>query len=167
LRDHDGDHPTELDALYGIGPIDHIGIAVHSIEEARPIYEAILGGAENGAKAGAKVIALPAEGVNIAFFGSIELLEPGGPDSSVARFLEARGPGLHHVALRVKELNTELARLSACGFTPVAPGPRTGALGHRIAFIHPASTGGVLIELVEVDPATGVEDDHTVSEGDA
>jgi methylmalonyl-CoA epimerase len=78
----------------------------------------------------------------------IELLEPASPDSSIAKYLEKRGPGLHHVALRVPDLNAAVERLRASG-ARLLNEPRQGAGGHRYVFIHPASTGGVLLELVQ------------------
>ncbi len=78
----------------------------------------------------------------------IELLEPTAPDSPIAKFLEKRGPGLHHVALRVPDLDAAVARLSAGG-ARLLNEPRTGAGGHIYVFVHPASTGGVLLELIQ------------------
>lgn len=124
-------------------PIDHIGIAVTSIEGARPLYERLTGGE------GTATVELPEEGVNVAFFGQAELLEPRGATSSLTRFLEKRGPGLHHIAYRVSDLTAELARLRSAGFESVDLEPRIGATGHPIAFLHPRSTGGTLVELVE------------------
>jgi methylmalonyl-CoA epimerase len=92
---------------------------------------------------------LPEHGVNVAFVGQVELLEPRGPDSGLARFLEKRGPGLHHVAYRVTDLAAELARLRAAGFRLVDERPRSGAGGHLVAFVHPASMEGTLWELVQ------------------
>jgi methylmalonyl-CoA epimerase len=78
----------------------------------------------------------------------IELLEPTGPDSSIAKFIEKRGPGLHHVALRVPDLTAAVERLRASG-ARLLNEPRTGAGGHLYVFVHPASTGGVLLELIQ------------------
>jgi len=80
---------------------------------------------------------------------NIELLEPLAPDTTVGRFLERRGPGLHHVAYRTDDIESELARLEAAGIRLIDREPRSGAHGHRVAFLHPSSTGGVLMELVE------------------
>ena len=127
--------------------IDHIGIAVNSLSSAVPLYAAMLG--EN--PAGEETV--PAEGVNVVFFGHgsgrIELLEPidgGGP---VARFLEHRGPGLHHVCLSVEDIRGTLERLADSRIFPIAPGLRPGAGGASVAFLHPRDTGGVLLELSE------------------
>jgi len=126
-------------------PFDHVGIAVHSIEDTRARYED--GTAQGRAT---EVVELDAEGVNVLLLGTIELIEPRGPDSSVARFLEKRGAGLHHVAFQVRALPEAIATLEAQGFEPIDHRPRPGAAGHPVAFLHPRSTGGVLIELVEI-----------------
>ena len=132
-------------------PVDHIGIAVHSIADALPLFELLTGGS------GSPVERVDAQGVDVAFVGTgparLELLEPVSPESGVARFLERRGPGLHHVAYAVPDLAAALRRLAAAGIRLVDPEPRPGAHGRRVAFLHPASTGGVLIELVEEQAA--------------
>jgi len=124
-------------------PLDHVGVAVSSIEEARPIFELLTGATCS------EVEELDAQGVDVAFVGSIELLEPRSPDTPVGRFLERRGPGLHHVALRVPDATSALDRLRAAGLEAVDDEPRPGARGHTVAFLHPRSTAGVLVELVE------------------
>lgn len=123
--------------------LDHVAVAVHSIEGSRALFELLTG------DSGSPVETLEAQGVRVAFVGSVELLEPLAPDTTVGRFLERRGPGLHHVAYRVDDLATELARLESEGIRLVDSEPRTGAKGHLVAFLHPASTGGVLVELVQ------------------
>lgn len=127
--------------------IDHVGIAVNSLDEAVPLYRAILGEAPSGREK------VGGEGVEVAFFGSgagrVELLEPTRPDSAVARFLDRRGPGLHHVCLRVDDLELALERARQAGAEPIPPAVREGAGGHRVTFLHPRSTGGVLVELSE------------------
>jgi methylmalonyl-CoA epimerase len=131
-------------------PIDHVAIAVHSIRDALPAIELVTGAW------GSRPEAVPSQGVNVAFVGSdgcrLELIEPTGPDSHVARFLERRGPGLHHVAYRVDDLQTVLERMAASGVELIDRVPRRGAHGRLIAFIHPRSFNGVLTELVQ-DPA--------------
>jgi methylmalonyl-CoA/ethylmalonyl-CoA epimerase len=128
-------------------PLDHVAIAVPSIAEALPLFELLTGGA------GSPRERVDAQGVDVAFVGTgtgrIELIEPISADSGVARFLERRGPGLHHLAYRVPDLEAALADLAARGVRLIDERPREGAHGRRVAFIHPASTGGVLIELVE------------------
>lgn len=128
-------------------PLDHVAIAVESIATVQPVFEAL-----TGAPASA-VERVEAQGVDVVFLGEgaarIELLEPTSADTPVGRFLARRGPGLHHLAYRVPDLEAALARLAADGFELIDPEPRAGAHGHRVAFLHPRSTGGVLIELVE------------------
>lgn len=85
----------------------------------------------------------------MAFVGSIELLEPLGPDTTVGRFLARRGEALHHIAYRVDDLSAELERLRGEGVRLIDDEPRPGAGGHSVAFVHPESTGGVLVELVQ------------------
>ena len=126
--------------------IHHIGVAVHSIEESSAHFELVSGTRCSEPET------LETQGVRVAFVGEIELLEPLGPDTTVGRFLERRGQGLHHVAYRTPNIVTELARLEASGMRLIDREPRSGAHGHRVAFVHPSSTGGILVELVE-DPA--------------
>jgi LAO/AO transport system kinase len=125
--------------------IDHLGIAVKSLQEALGFYESLgLHAASRESVAAEKVLVamLPAGE------SRLELLEPSAPDSPIAKFLEKRGPGLHHVALRVPDLNAALERLRASG-ARLLNEPRPGAGGHLYVFIHPASTGGVLMELIQ------------------
>jgi LAO/AO transport system kinase len=125
--------------------IDHLGIAVNGLETALDFYR-------NLGFDAAHRETVAAEKVNLAMLPAgqsrIELLEPASPDSSIAKYLEKRGPGLHHVALRVPDLNAAVERLRASG-ARLLNEPRQGAGGHRYVFIHPASTGGVLLELVQ------------------
>ena len=127
--------------------IDHIGIAVKSLSEAIPIWAAILGRNVSGEED------VPAESVRVAFFGDgpgrVELLEPTDPDSPIARHLEKRGPGIHQVCLTVSDLEAAVGRAETAGLEVIPPRIRTGAGGHRVAFFHPRSAGGVLIELSE------------------
>jgi LAO/AO transport system kinase len=126
--------------------IDHLGIAVKSIEAALGFYSVQLGmqvdSRETVLHEKVHVAMLPAGG------SRIELLEPTEPDSVVGRFLARRGEGLHHVALRVPDLESAVGRLRAAG-ARLLNEPQTGAGGHRYVFVHPASTGGVLLELIE------------------
>jgi LAO/AO transport system kinase len=126
--------------------IDHLGVAVKSIEAALGFYEGQLGmqvaSRETVPHEKVKVAMLPAGG------SRIELLEPTEADSAVGRFLAKRGEGLHHVALRVPDLAAAVNRLRAAGARLLGE-PQTGAGGHRYVFVHPASTGGVLLELIE------------------
>lgn len=132
--------------------IDHVGIAVNSLRTAVPLYRALLGSEPAGEET------VTSERVRVAFFGEgpgrVELLEPTDDTSAIARFLERSGPGLHHVCLRVPDLDAAVERSAEGGATVVPPGIREGAGGARVAFLHPGSTGGVLLELVE-EPARG------------
>lgn len=127
-------------------PLDHVAIAVESIATSLPIYESLLGAS------GSPVEHVASQGVSVSFVGTgagrIELLEPTSADSPVGRFLARRGPGLHHIAYRVPDIDAELARLEADGVQLIDRTARPGAGGHRVAFLHPRGTGGVLIELV-------------------
>jgi methylmalonyl-CoA epimerase len=127
-----------------IGRIDHVGIAVRSIAEARGLYEAL----------GLHVEAIeevPHEGVRVALIpcgeSRIELLEPMTADSTVARFLEKRGPGLHHLCLASDDVRADDARLREAGLQVLRPEPTRGAGGCWVQFVHPKSAGGVLLEL--------------------
>ena len=124
-------------------PVDHVAIAVHDLAVAVPMYERLTGAS------GSTPELVSSQHVRVAFVGIVELLEPTNDESAVARFLARRGPGLHHIAYRVEDCGAALARLVAEGFEPIDPRPRIGAGGHRVAFLHPRSTGGALIELVE------------------
>lgn len=120
-----------------------MAVAVASIEDSVGHYELLSGRSSSPPEV------LGSQGVRVAFVGEIELLEPLGPDTTVGRFLARRGPGLHHIAYRCEDLISELKRLDEAGFELIDRVPRAGAFGHRVAFLHPRSTGGVLVELVE------------------
>jgi methylmalonyl-CoA/ethylmalonyl-CoA epimerase len=120
-----------------------VGVAVHSIAESASIFELLSGETCSAPET------LEAQGVRVAFVGSVELLEPLAADTPVGRFLDRRGPGLHHIAYHTDDLEGDLARLGAAGLQLIDRAPRAGARGHRVAFIHPSSTGGILVELVE------------------
>lgn len=126
--------------------VDHIGIAVRSIEEAKKIYE-ILGLIVEGEDV------VEDQGVRVAFIKvgetRIELLEPLNEDSPVSKFIEKRGEGIHHIALLVEGIEDKLKKLELQGIALIDKEPRVGAHGTRIAFIHPKSTNGVLLELCE------------------
>jgi methylmalonyl-CoA/ethylmalonyl-CoA epimerase len=127
--------------------IDHLGLAVHSLEEASPLYRDVLGLACGGTEE------IQDQKVRVTFFQlgevRIELLEPTAEDSPIAKFLEKRGPGLHHVAYRVADLPATLAALKSAGVRLIDETPRPGAHGMQIAFAHPTSTGGVLLEFCQ------------------
>jgi len=131
--------------------IDHLGIAVRSIEKALDFYERQLGMSVSMRET------VAGEAVHVAMLPAgesrLELLEPAAADSTVARFLEKRGEGLHHIALRVPDLGAAAARLKEEG-ARVLNEPRRGAGGHLYVFVHPASTGGVLLELIQDEQET-------------
>ena len=124
--------------------LDHIGIAVDSIDERIEFYKA-LGLEVEGYDE------VPEQGVRVAFLpvgdSRLELLEPTGPNTPIARHLERRGPGLHHVCLRVPDIRAAMARLADQGHTLLSEEPQIGAHGCLVCFVHPKSTGGVLLEL--------------------
>jgi methylmalonyl-CoA/ethylmalonyl-CoA epimerase len=127
--------------------IDHIGIATNAIEETAAVYRDALGlnVAETEEVASQKVrVAMLPVGES-----RIELLEATSDDSPISKFLAKRGPGVHHVAFNVPDIRAALAELKSKGKRLIDEEPRTGAGGCLVAFIHPSSTGGVLIELVE------------------
>ena len=124
--------------------LDHIGIAVESIDDGLDIYEAL------GLEAEA-IEVVPEQGVRVAFLpvgdSRLELLEPTGPDSPIARHLERRGPGLHHICLRVPDIRAAMENLSEQGRRLLSEEPQLGANGCLVCFVHPKSTGGILLEL--------------------
>jgi len=131
-----------------IEAIDHIGIAVKNLNEAIGVYRDVLGFRLEG------VHTLKERKVKVAFFSAgdesrIELQEPLGGDSPVAKFLETRGEGIQHLAVKVKDIEAVLEDFKKKGVTLIDEKPKSGAGGSRIAFIHPKSTHGVLLELVE------------------
>jgi len=123
--------------------LDHVAVAVASLEEASPLFELLSG------ETGSPVEELPAQGVRVRFVGSVELLEPLGPETTVGAFLQKRGQALHHIAFRVGNLKSALRQAEADGFQLIDRVPRPGARGHQVAFLVPRSTAGVLVELVE------------------
>jgi methylmalonyl-CoA/ethylmalonyl-CoA epimerase len=128
--------------------LDHIGIAVEDIEKAVQAYEQLGFTTE-------AIEEVPDFGVKVAFLpmesGSVELVQPITGDSAVAKYLEKKGQGIHHICFEVADIRAELARLEAAGVKLVDKEPRQGAHGTLVAFLHPKSTGGVLIELAQKD----------------
>jgi methylmalonyl-CoA epimerase len=126
--------------------IDHLGIAVKSLDHALEFYRDQLGLDVSSRET------VEHEKVNVAMLPlgepRIELLEPTAADSVIGKFLEKRGQGLHHVAIRVPDLNSSVERLKAAG-ARLLNEPRQGAGGHLYVFVHPSSTGGVLLELIQ------------------
>jgi methylmalonyl-CoA/ethylmalonyl-CoA epimerase len=125
--------------------IAHVGIAVRAIDELLPFYRELLGLDDHPLENsdGARIAGLSA-GDSL-----VELVESTSPDSPISRFIDRRGPGIHHICFAVHDLDDVLARCRAKGIKLIDDTPRMGAEGKRIAFLHPASTGGVLIELTE------------------
>ena len=125
--------------------LDHIGIAVKSLDAAK-IYEALGLTIEH-------IETVETQGVRTAFLAAgdamIELLEPLGPQSTVAKFIEKRGEGIHHICFRVDDIDAQLARLQEQGYRLINASPVPGAHGCRVAFLHPSAGNGVLIELSE------------------
>jgi len=124
--------------------LDHIGIAVESLSEGVKFYEALgldLEGVEEVTEQGVKVGFLPVGDMRL------ELLEPTGPSSPIAKHLERRGPGLHHVCLRVDDISGAMVALAKRGYQLLSDEPQAGAHGCMVCFVHPKSTGGVLLEL--------------------
>ncbi|MDZ4785193.1 MAG: methylmalonyl-CoA epimerase [bacterium] len=132
-------------------PIDHIGIAVKDLEAEIKAYE------KNFACKLDLQEEIPSQKVKLAFLKSentlIELLTPTSEDSTLAKFIKTKGPGLHHICFRVPDICTELARLKSLGHKLIDEIPRTGAHNSLIAFIHPKSTSGTLIELCQRSPS--------------
>ena len=127
--------------------IDHIGIAVASLDEALKFWERSLGikctGVEEVAEQKVRTAFLPLGDTEV------ELLEATDPESPVAKFIEKRGEGIHHLAIRVENLEEALEKMKALGLRMIDEKPRYGAGGARIAFVHPKTAGGVLLELSE------------------
>jgi len=127
-----------------VSKLHHIGVAVANLEEAIRAYRALGLAVE-------KVEEVESEKVRVAFLPvgetHLELLEPTDPASPVARFLEKRGPGLHHLCFAVQDIHKAMASAKAAGLAPLDQAPRPGAGGAQVCFFHPKSTGGVLVEL--------------------
>jgi methylmalonyl-CoA epimerase len=127
--------------------LDHIGIAVRSLDAAK-IYEDLGLAIDH-------VEVVETQKVRTAFLSvgdaTLELLEPTGPDSTIAKFIEKRGEGIHHICLRVDDLESHLASLQAKGYRLINEHPVPGAHGCRVAFLHPSAGNGVLLELSEKD----------------
>lgn len=127
--------------------IDHIGVAVRSIEEALPFYTEVMG---------LKLIGIeevPDQKLRVAFLSvgesKVELLESTDPESTICKFVETKGPGIHHLAFGVHDVARALEEAKAKGVRVIDDHPRTGAGGSTIAFLHPKSAGGVLVELCQ------------------
>jgi len=128
--------------------MDHVGVAVKSLDEAVTIYRDVLGFKLEG------IHVLPERKVKVAFFSiggqtNVELLEPLDTESTIAKSLETRGEGIHHFAIEVQNIEDVLEEFKRKGVVLIDEKPKAGAEGKRIAFVHPKSTKGVLLELVE------------------
>ncbi len=127
--------------------IEHIGIAVKDIEASNDLFESLFG------KAHYKIEDVESEGVKTSFFecgpNKIELLQATKDDSPIAKFIEKKGEGIHHIAFAVDNIEEEIKRLTEDGFKMIHEKPKKGADNKRIAFLHPKSTNGVLIELCQ------------------
>src|SRR5258708_386481 len=134
-----------------LGAIDHVGVAVEDLDSALALYRDSLGMPLVHRET------VESQGVDAALLdvgdGHLELLAPLGPETPVGKFLAKRGPGLHHVAYRVDDVSETLNALAAAGLKLIDQSPRVGIRGSLVAFLHPASTGGVLTEIVQ--PAAG------------
>ena len=130
-----------------LSAIDHVGVAVEDLDSAIALYAEQLGMTlvhrETVGEQGVEAVLLDVGDSHV------ELLSPLGPETAVGKFLERRGPGLHHVAYRVEDVEETLRQLSEAGMRLIDERPRTGIRNSRVAFIHPASTGGVLTEIVQ------------------
>jgi methylmalonyl-CoA/ethylmalonyl-CoA epimerase len=133
-----------------LSTIDHVGVAVPSIDSALALYRDALGMPLVHRET------VTEQGVDAALLdvgdGHIELLEPLDPDTAVGKYLSRRGPGLHHVAYRVVSVEETLEACAAAGLRLIDETPRVGIRGSRVAFLHPSSTGGVLTEIVQPAP---------------
>jgi methylmalonyl-CoA/ethylmalonyl-CoA epimerase len=127
--------------------IEHLGIAVKDLEAANAVYEKLLG------TAAYKQEAVESENVTTSFFkageNKIELLAATDPESAIAKFIEKRGEGIHHVAFAVEDIVAEMKRLEQEGFTVLHKEPKRGADNKLVAFVHPKGTNGVLVELCQ------------------
>ena len=130
--------------------IEHIGIAVKDLDASNSLFEKLLGVAHY------KIEEVASEGVRTSFFqagpNKIELLEALGEDGPIAKFLDKKGEGVHHIAFAVDDIVSEIARLTAEGFTVLNKEPKKGADNKLVAFLHPKTTNGVLVELCQEIP---------------
>lgn len=127
--------------------IEHLGIAVKDLKSSNQLFEKLLGSSPY------KQESVESEGVTTSFFkvgeSKIELLAATNPSSTIAKFIEKKGEGIHHIAFAVKNIESEIARLKSEGFVVINEEPKPGADGKKICFLHPKTSNGVLIELCE------------------
>lgn len=130
-----------------VSRLDHVGIAVRDVEAAASLYTEVLGLSLHG------IEVVPDQQVKVAFIpvgdSEIELLQPTTPDGPIARFIEAKGEGIQHIAIRVADISEALRKCKEAGLRLIDDKPRKGAGGALIAFVHPKSTNGVLLELCQ------------------
>jgi methylmalonyl-CoA/ethylmalonyl-CoA epimerase len=130
--------------------LDHVGVAVPDLEAAIPVWEALIGAPATDRER------VESQGVEAVFLGQgagrVELVAPFRADSPVTRFLDRRGTGMHHLCYRVPDIRAAMQEYRQAGFQPIDEEPRVGAHGHLVAFLHPRSATGVLIELLEARP---------------
>ncbi len=130
-----------------IKKIEHIGIAVKDLNNSNELFTKLFG------KSHYKTETVESEGVSTSFFmlgeTKVELLEASRPDSAIARFIEKKGEGIHHIAYEVSDLEEEMERLKAEGFELISQTPKDGADNKKICFLHPKTTNGVLVELCQ------------------
>ena len=135
--------------------IEHIGIAVKDLSQANELYATLFGQKHY------KVEAVESEGVSTSFFQmgdtKIELLEASRPDSPIAKFIEKKGEGIHHIAFEVEDIKAEMKRMQQEGFIVLNEEPKRGADNKLVCFLHPKSTQGVLVELCQEIKAAGAE----------
>ena len=131
--------------LRSAAEVSHVGIAVTDLDAALAFYRDVLGVVPGPSESmdGATIVPLPVGR------STVELLVPEKPESPIAKFLARRGPGIHHLCFKVPDLDEALTRCHKLGYRLVDERPRPGAAGHRVAFLHPKSTGGILLELTE------------------
>lgn len=127
--------------------IEHIGIAVKDLDKANDLFKKLFGDAAY------KNESLASENVSTSFFkvgpNKVELLEAGAPESAIAKYLDKKGEGIHHIAFEVEDIHEEMKRLSAEGFQLINEEPKKGADNKLVCFLHPRSTNGVLVELCQ------------------
>jgi len=136
------------------GSVDHVGIAVADLEAGIRLWRDVLGLELE------RTEEVPTEQVRVAFLklerdgarGHVELLQPTAPESAIAKFIAKRGPGLHHVAVAVRDVTAVMRACAEAGLEMIDKSPRVGAGGKQVAFIHPRSTGGVLLEVCSPPP---------------
>ncbi len=135
--------------------LEHIGIAVENLVESDQLFERLIG------QSPYKAETVEREGVTTSFFragsAKVELLEATRPDSPIAKYLDKRGPGIHHLAFEVEDIYAEMQRLEAAGFQLLSPEPKKGADNKLICFLHPKTTNGVLVELCQTIPGDPAE----------